>query len=159
MSAATVPLPTAVGPARTVSRERADVVAGSATGAELALESSDLVGGQPADATALGDAQPLHHLAGADLAETGHRGEQVEHAHLADDLVLLPLGQDVDDRGPGVLEPVLDLGPLTAGRRGLLQVRLPLFRGEFRQRHGEDLDNLDVLVVGCANWCTNNAAI
>ena len=68
--AATVPLPTAVGPARTVSRDAVSLRrTGSVARGELALERGDLLGAEPAHPAALGDAEPLHHLPGADLAE------------------------------------------------------------------------------------------
>src|SRR6478672_13759757 len=137
MSAATVPLPTAVGPARTTSRERVPVsgVRRSVTRGELALERGHLLGAEAADATALGDPQPFHHLAGAHLAQARHRLEQVDDAHLADDLVLLALAQDVDDGGAGVLEAVLHLGPFPTGGGGLVEGRLALFGGERGQSH------------------------
>ena len=58
---------------------------------------------------------------GPDLADAGHRLEQVEDPHLADDLVGLALLEDVGERAAGVLEPVLDLGSLPAGGGGLLE--------------------------------------
>src|SRR4051794_5931433 len=129
MSAATLPLPTAVGPASTTRRRlrsgpvmprewfRDRRCAPSSTtgrqahrwsrrslcdrlettvptsGAELLLERGDLLGAQPADPAALGDADPLHGLLGADLAQAGHRLQQVDDAHLADDVVALALGE------------------------------------------------------------------
>ena len=89
-SAATVPLPTAVGPARTIRRERRGALT-TRRGAELTLERGDLLDAQAAHAAALGDAEALHHLAGAHPAEAGHRLEQLDDAHLADDLVGLAL--------------------------------------------------------------------
>src|SRR3954468_7318640 len=103
MSAATLPLPTAVGPASTTSRRlrsgsvmprgwfRETTVPSS--GAELLLERGDLLGAEPADPAALGDAEPLHRLLGPDLAQARHRLQQVDDAHLADDLVALALGE------------------------------------------------------------------
>jgi hypothetical protein len=131
-------LPTAVGPASTTRRDRgASGPAGTATvtRGELALERGDLLGAEPADPTALRDAEPLHHLAGTDLAESGHGLEQVDHAHLADDLVALALVEDVEEGGAGVLEAVLHLGPFASGGRGLVQGRQALFGGERGQSH------------------------
>src|SRR5689334_17376224 len=121
MAAATVPLPTAVGPARTTRRERPEEAAGpSVTTGELALERGHLLGPQASHAAALGDPEPLHDLAGADLAQARHRLQQVDDPHLADDLVALALPQDVGDGGAGVLEAVLDLRPFAPGGGGLV---------------------------------------
>ena len=71
-SAATVPLPTAVGSGEDDEPGRSrgwSLGAGQSRGRELALERGDLVGAEPAHPAALGDAEPLHHLPGADLAE------------------------------------------------------------------------------------------
>ena len=109
MSAATVPLPTAVGPASTVSRARCAGVAGTAgvagsvTRAELALEAAIWLAPRPRTRRLSEMGRTLHQLARPDLAQAGHRLEQVDHAHLADDLVVLPLLEHVDDRGAGVL--------------------------------------------------------
>src|SRR5688572_7796443 len=100
MSAATLPLPTAVGPASTVSRLRRSV-----TRSELFFECRDLLGAEAAHPAALGDAQALHDLAGPDLAEARHRLQQVDDPHLADDLVGVALSKHVADRGAVVLEP------------------------------------------------------
>ena len=125
---------------RAGEHRQAGATAGSARltsrGRELALERGDLLGAEPAHPAALGDAEPLHDLAGADLAEAGHRLQQVDDPHLADHLVVLALVEHVDDRGAGVLEPVLDLGPLAARGGGLLEGRLALFGGERGQSHG-----------------------
>src|SRR5687767_10689756 len=102
MCATTVLLPTPEGPESTVSRagrsgtgggpvidpaDQTDSVRRSVGGAtELALERRDLVGTQPADAAALGDAEPLHDLLGPHLADAGHRLQQGGDLHLADDL-------------------------------------------------------------------------
>src|SRR3954454_18659415 len=80
MSAATLPLPTAVGPARTTRRLR-DAGRVPASGTELLLECGDLFGAEPAAPAALGDPEPLHRLPGADLAEAGHRLQQVDDPH------------------------------------------------------------------------------
>ena len=71
--AETVPLPTAVGPARTVSLGLGRRCAGSGAVLKLALERGDLVGAEPAHAARLGDAEPLHQVAGPDLAEPWDR--------------------------------------------------------------------------------------
>ena len=42
----------------------------------------------------------------------------------------------LDQGGAGVLEPVLDLGPLPASGGGLLEGGLALFGGEGRKGHG-----------------------
>ena len=53
----------------------------------------------------------------------------------------LALREHVDDRGPGVLEPVLHLGPLPPGGGGLLEGRLALFGSERRKSHGATFSN------------------
>src|SRR5262245_54558700 len=128
-SLTTVLLPTPEGPDSTVSR-RPDPSSKSAPAVKFPLEGRDLVVAEPAHAAALGDADPLHHLAGPDLAQPRHRLQQVEHLHLADDLVLLALTQHVGERGTGVLEPVLDLRALAPRGGGLLEGSLPLLGGE-----------------------------
>ena len=59
-------------------------------GCELALERRDLLRAETPHAATLGDADPLHQLLGAHLADAGHRAEQVDDPHLADHVVLLP---------------------------------------------------------------------
>ena len=86
------------------------------------------IGSQAADASALGDAEALHHLARPHLAQTRHGLQQVDDPHLADDLVALAVVQHVDDRGAGVLQPVLDLGPLPPRRGCLVERCLSLLR-------------------------------
>ena len=90
----TVPLPTAgrAGEDRQPRAPSASVDVGQLSrAAELALERGDLVGAQAAHPAGLGDAEPLHHLLRADLADPGHRLQQVDDPHLADDLVVLAL--------------------------------------------------------------------
>src|SRR5690349_23979338 len=102
MSAETVPLPTAVGPARTVRRRpggpwedprRAGSTAGSAV--EALDERRDLVRAEPADPPGLRDPDLLHDLPGAHLAHAGQRLEQRGDLDLADHLVALPLLDDL----------------------------------------------------------------
>ena len=136
-SAATVPLPTAVRagedePRRGPSGPRRRV---SHAGGELALERGDLLGAQAAHPAALGDAEPLHQLPGADLAEPGIDCSRSMTRILPMTSLRWPSLEDVDDRGAGVLEPVLDLGPLPAGGGGLVEGRLALFGGERGQSH------------------------
>ena len=99
------------------------------------FKSRHLLGAETAHPAALGDAEPLHGLPGADLAEAGHGLQQVDDPHLADDLVLLALSKHVGDRGAGVLEPVLHLGAFPSRGRGLFEGRLSLFGSERGQSH------------------------
>ena len=69
------------------------------------------------------------------LPTPGQGLEQGGDLHLADDVVLLALLDDLVERGAGVLEPVLDLGPLPASRGGLLERGCALFRGKGRKSH------------------------
>src|SRR3954452_8958986 len=133
MSADTVPLPTAVGPAMTVRRRpggpsgdprRAGSTVGSAV--EALDERRDLVRAEPPHPPGLRDPDLLHDLPGTYLAHTGQRLEERGDLDLADHLVALPLLDDLAERALGVLEPVLHLGPGAAGRRGLLEGRSPL---------------------------------
>ena len=48
---------------------------------------------------------------------------------------VLALLEHLGERGAGVLEPVLDLGPLPARRGGLLERGSALFGGEGRKSH------------------------
>jgi hypothetical protein len=73
-SRTTVLLPTPEGPDRTVSRGRvvpAVIKQPSGAAAELPLEGGELLRTEPADATALRDADLFHDLAGPHLAHAG----------------------------------------------------------------------------------------
>src|SRR3954467_10102928 len=104
MSADTVPLPTAVGPARTVSRGRPPCATTSAV--EALDECGDLVRAQPAHPARLGDPDLLHDLAGAHLAHPGKGLEQRRDLDLADHLVALPLLDHLTQGALRVLEAV-----------------------------------------------------
>src|SRR3954463_11781129 len=142
MSADTVPLPTAVGPASTVRRRlpwRPGQVWPARSTARSAVEAlderGDLVGPETPHAPRLGDPDLLHDLPGADLAHSGQRLEQGGDLDLADHLVGLPLLDDVAERALRVLQPVLHFGACTAGGRSLLQGGGPLLGGQGRQCH------------------------
>src|SRR3546814_14811185 len=93
MVAATVPLPTAVGPASTTRRAGAGVpvtvgsLTASAPRAELGLEGRDLLDAEAANTAALSDAQPLHQLAGPDLAQAGPRLQKSEERRVGKEWV------------------------------------------------------------------------
>src|SRR4051794_19270975 len=105
MSAATVPLPTAVGPASTISRapSRSRPVSWfhpSPVGTpasissvetrslgEFTLERRDLVGPEAAHPACFGDTGSLHDLLRAHLADAGDALQQGADPHLADHLV------------------------------------------------------------------------
>jgi hypothetical protein len=103
--------------------------------AELALQGSDLVGPEATHAAALGDPESLHDLLGADLAHARQGLKKGGDLHLADDVVLLALLDDLVKGGAGVLESILDLGPLPASRGGLFERGCALFRGKGRKSH------------------------
>src|SRR5882757_1624668 len=98
MLADTVPLPTAVGPARTV---RCDRVCGCAPGSarelaahtssvadfEFALKCAALLCAQAAQSAAGRDVEPLHDLRGPDLAHPLHRLDDLRDPHLADHVI------------------------------------------------------------------------
>jgi hypothetical protein len=103
--------------------------------AELALQRRDLVGAKAPDTAALGDPESLHDLLGADLADARQGLQKGGDLHLADDVVLLALLDDLMEGSTGVLEPILDLGALPASRGGLLERGCALFRGKGRKSH------------------------
>jgi len=103
--------------------------------AELALQRRDLVGAKSPDSAALGDTEPFHDLLGADLADARQGLQEGGDLHLADDVVLLALLDDLMEGSTGVLEPILDLGALPASRGGLLERGCALFRGKGRKSH------------------------
>ena len=70
------------------------------------------------------------------LPTPGHRQQQVDDPHLADDLVALALVEHVGDRGAGVLEAVLHLGALATGGGGLVEGGLALFGRERWESQG-----------------------
>src|SRR4051812_27771481 len=132
MSADMVPFPTAVGPARTVSRRGPGGTFASPRATRSAVETlderGDLVGTQATDAPGLRDPDLFHDLAGPDLAHAGQGLQQCRHLDLADHLVGLPLLDHLGEGTLGVLEPVLHFGAGPACRRGLLEGGSPLLR-------------------------------
>src|SRR3712207_4380317 len=117
----TLPLPTPEGPDSTVRRDATgrsaamsvESFAGSGVrAAELLDQSRTLLGTKAPDAPGRADLQPLHDLGGTDLAHAGECLEDGRDLHLADDLVVVGVGQDRLEAGPGVLQTLLDLGTL-----------------------------------------------
>src|SRR3954453_5554795 len=142
MSADTVPLPTAVGPASTVRRRlpwppgQVWPARSTARSAVEALdERGDLVGPETPHAPRLGDPDLLHDLPGAHLAHAGQRLEEGGDLDLADHLVGLALLDDLAQRALGVLEAVLDLGSGASCGCGLLEGRSPLLGRQGGQCH------------------------
>jgi hypothetical protein len=123
------------------SRYAQDSGAGAA---ELSLQGSDLVRTEAAYAAALGDPESLHDLLGADLAHARQGLEESGDLHLADDVVLLALLDDLVKGGAGVLESILDLGPLPASRGGLFERGCALFRGKGRKSHAYVTSDVDL---------------
>src|SRR3954468_1768505 len=152
MSADMVPLPTAVGPARTVSRRGSGGIVAAPEPTRSAVEAlderGDLVRAEAADTAGLGDADLFHDLPGAHLAHAGQRLEEGGDLDLADDLVRLPLLDDVPEGALGVLQPVLHLGACTACGRSLLQGGGPLLGGQGRQCHVGHLGSIGTSGVG-----------
>src|SRR5947209_12351072 len=105
MSADTVPLPTAVGPARTVRRRLPDPLWPARSTARSAVEAlderGDLVRPETPHAPRLGDPDLLHDLPGAHLANAGQRLEEGGDLDLADHLVGLALLDDLAQRALG----------------------------------------------------------
>jgi hypothetical protein len=114
------------------SRGAQDSGAGTA---ELTLQRGDLIRAETAHAAALGDPESLHDLLGADLAHARQGLQESGDLHLAYDVVLLALLDDLVERSTGVLESILDLGPLPASRGGLFERGCALFRGKGRKSH------------------------
>src|SRR3954453_10325165 len=139
MSADMVPLPTAVGPARTVSRRGSGGILAAPEPTRSAVEAlderGDLVRAEAADTAGLGDADLFHDLPGAHLAHAGQRLEEGGDLDLADDLVGLALLDDLAQRALGVLEAVLDLGSGASCGCGLLEGRSPLLGRQGGQCH------------------------
>src|SRR3954447_16423207 len=137
MSADTVPLPTAVGPASTVSRRRpTSMPSNTSRSAREALdERRYLVGTQATHASGLGDADLLHDLPGPDLSYSGQRLQQGGDLHLADDVISLAFFDDVAQGALGVLESVLHLSAGTPRRSGLLQGGGTLLGSQGGQSH------------------------
>src|SRR5687768_9618950 len=154
---ATVPLPTAVGPARTTRRERCSGLGfwgdggvgpsgtrlASPAAAELLQECLDLVGAQTTQPTAVGDADAIHDLLRADLADTRHGLQEVADPQLGDDLVGPGLLENLGERGSGVLEAVLHLGSQPTSLCSLLERCLTLLRRQDGECH-----NFTSLLVG-----------
>src|SRR3954451_24744895 len=109
MSAATVPLPTAVGPASTVSRPGSgmplpgSLVASPPNTGESATEAldqgGDLIGAQTAHAPRFRDPDLFNDLLGADLADAGEGLEEGRHLHLPEHPNVLPPTSTLTDRG------------------------------------------------------------
>ena len=78
---ATLPLPTAVGPASTVSL---------GVSVKLGHQRRSLLGAKSSDPARLRDLDLLHDLACPDLADARHRLDEVQDLHLADHFVGLP---------------------------------------------------------------------
>src|SRR5665811_686623 len=108
MSAETVPLPTAVGPARTVRRAGGGLVGIKSAGssAEALAEGRSLVRAEPAHPARLRDPDLGHDRARLHLAHAGKRLEQGNHLELPDDVVLLAVVDHGGERALGVLEPL-----------------------------------------------------
>jgi hypothetical protein len=135
MAAATVPLPTAVGPARTVTALWPGTV--DALGL-VGAETADLAGGRDTDL--------LHDLLGLDLAHAREGLEQGGDAEASDHLVVLGLLQHRGDlfatTTGGVLEAGLDGRALTACLGSLLECGSTLFGRERRKSHCDYLGSV-----------------
>src|SRR5699024_239960 len=121
-SVETVPLPTAVGPARTVRRVRG-------WSAKLGHEFLDLVRPESADSAGFGDADVGHDLAGFDLPDPRQAFQELGHAELRDRVVLLGEGDHFGDRAALVFQALLHIGSGSASRCGLLKSSRSLLWG------------------------------
>src|ERR1700761_6938649 len=108
---------------------------GSEARAELVLERRALVRPQTAHPAGLSDAEPLHDLLGANLADAGHRLEQSRDLHLANDVIGGAFLDDVGQSGGSALEAILHLGAFFACSGGLLQGCRALIRSEGGKSH------------------------
>src|ERR1035438_7396229 len=137
--AATVPFPTAVGPARTTSRLLGDAINSRSGLFEARDQRGDLVVAEATDATGLGDADLVHDLARPDPADPGHRLEQCRDLHLPDDVIVLAVSDHLRQRTLSVLQAVLDRCPLTTSDRRLR-------KGLRSEEHTSELQSLRHLV-------------
>src|SRR5207248_8800294 len=130
----TVPFPTPEGPETTNSRPR-DAGSGIAVllVGELGEQRLPLLRAEPADATARGDVELLHQLAGTNLSDPGEGLEHVRDLHLPDRVVAL--GEDVLQVPLAGLQLRLQLGALASRLRGLGERGLAVFGTEGREGH------------------------
>src|SRR5690606_35003539 len=139
MSAETVPLPAAVGPASTVRRPGAGVssvrLAGAGS-AKLLDQLGDLVRAEATHPARLGDPDLGHDLLRGDTADARQRLQQREHLELADRVVGLALLDYLGELASGVLEPVLHLGTGRTRGSGLLERCGSLLGREVGKGHG-----------------------
>src|SRR4051794_35023764 len=87
---------------------------------ELVEQRLALALAQTAQPAARGDLQTLHDLLRADLADARHGLQQRRDLHLAEHLVRVGLLEHLREAGAPALEPLLELGPGTAGGGGPL---------------------------------------
>ena len=134
--AATVPLPTAVGPASTTRRDRGSPRPRQSRAANSRSSAATCL--VPRPRTRRLSAMPSRSISwrARTLPSPGIDCSRSTTRILPMTSLCWPSLEHVGDRGAGVLQPVLDLGPLPAGGGGLVEGRLALFGGERGQSHG-----------------------
>ena len=90
---------------------------------------------EAAKATGGGDLKPLDDLLGADLADAWQSFEQRGDLHLAQDLVIVSLGEHVLESRATSLQALLELCPGATGGSRLLQRCGPLLLGQLGKGH------------------------
>src|SRR5699024_9808367 len=129
----TVPFPTAVGPARTVSR----LFTGprwSHSGGFL-QQGGLLMHAQPFDPPCGGDADLRHLGFGTPIPDAGQRPQQIEHTHLRQRLVVCGLLEHGGEIGLTVLQRRFDLGSRLTCLERLVQSSGTLLRGQRFECH------------------------
>ncbi|CDZ88366.1 hypothetical protein RHRU231_400008 [Rhodococcus ruber] len=155
----TVDFPTAEGPASTTSRPLrvveplSDTVCASATTGCSGVEVEPgeqrlaLTVAQAAQAARRGDLEFGHDLLRLDLADLRQGLEQGGHLHLAEDLVVLGIGQDLLEVGAAALQAVLELSPGATGSSRLLQSSGALLVGQLGKGHGSSVSSLAISLI------------
>jgi hypothetical protein len=81
------------------------------------------------------DTDLFHDSLRPNFPDAGHRFEYRADPHLANRLDGLAGGEDILERGAGMLESVAKLCPRLPGGRRLLERGGPLFRSQWRENH------------------------
>src|SRR5699024_4051214 len=126
--ATTVDLPTAEGPAKTISRPLVAVASGGTPPDDGAFirrsvdrevtpleQCTTLAVTETTQTTRRGDLQLGHDLLSLDLADLGQSLQQCRHLHLAEDLVGLGVLEHLLEIGASALQPLLELSPGATG--------------------------------------------
>src|SRR5690606_38097779 len=114
----------------------------SRSGAELFEQCLALAVTQAADATGRRDLQLGHDFLRLDLANLRQSLEERGDLHLAEDLVVLGVGEHLLQVGSATLEAVLQLGAHTASGGSLLECCCALLIGQLGKSHGSSVFRL-----------------